>query len=270
MHHSESTPPVAISKSETEHPPEPSRLGRRAATGALLGLGLTALTGIALAARALPRAWRKLAEDVVRRAHDLSQALAENQISPGAWQDAMAELMRGVDAEDLARSIDLDALLAHVPAVDRGAAVLPIHLFPAGMTPHPEFSTQLLVFKKGRANPPHAHDHLASMHFVLRGGFRTRHFDRVRDEPEHIVLRPTLDKILGSGDATSVSDQRDNVHWHVAETDGILLDVMRAGLSASLPTTTRFVDPIRADKLAEGLLRAPRIGSVEEALARFG
>jgi hypothetical protein len=270
MHHSPSTPPVAISSSETEHPPEPSRLGRRAATGALLGLGLITLASIALAVQALPRTWRKLAEDVVRRAHDLSQALADHRLSPAAWQDAMAELMRGVDAEDLARSIDLDALLAQVPAVDRGAAVLPIQLFPEGVTPHPEFGTRLFVFKKGRANPPHAHDSMVSMHYVLRGSFRARHFDRVRDEPEHLVLRPTLDRTLRSGDATSVSDQRDNVHWHVAETDGILLDVVRAGLSASVPTTTRFVDPVRADKLAEGLLRAPCIGSVEEALARFG
>jgi hypothetical protein len=221
-------------------------------------------------AQAVPRTWRKLAEDVVRRAHELSQALADGRLSPAAWQDAMAELLRGVDAEDLARSIDLDALLAQAPAADQGAAVLPIQLFPAGVTPHAQFSTRLLVLEKGRADPPHAHDNMVSAHYVLRGSFRARHFDRVRDEPEHIVLRATTDKAVGPGDSTSVSDERDNVHWHVAETDGILLEVARERLSPSLPTTVHFVDPVRADKLAEGLLRAPRIASVEEALGRFG
>ncbi|MGH3054084.1 MAG: hypothetical protein ACRDL7_03785, partial [Gaiellaceae bacterium] len=134
----------------------------------------------------------------------------------------------------------------------------------------PRFTTSLLLLRKGRANPPHAHDSTVSAHYVLRGQLRARHFERVRDEPGHILLRPTIDRGVGPGAATSVSDQRDNVHWHVAEADSVLLDIMWMGIDPSRPPSTRFVDPVRADKVAEGVLRAPRIESAEEALARFG
>ena len=122
---------------------------------------------------------------------------------------------------------------------------------------------------QGRANPPHAHDNMVSMHFVLRGRFRVRHYDRVRDEPAALVLRPTIDRIIGPGEATTISGERDNVHWHVAETDGVLLDVLCAGL-AERPTETHLVDPVRAEPLSDGLLRAPILPTVSEALERFG
>jgi hypothetical protein len=270
MHHPPSDPRANHPNVETVTPPEPGRIGRRAATGALIGLGLTALAGAAFAAQALPRTWRKLAEDLARHANELSRALAAGRLSPIGWQDAMAGLLRGVDSEDLVRSIDLDTLLAHAPGDTRGAAVLPLELFPEGAPPEPGFCTRLIALGRGRANPPHAHDNMASAHYVLRGSFRARHFDRVRDEPEHIVLRPTVDRSLRAGEATSISDQRDNVHWHLAETDGVLLDISHERLIATAPSRTHFVDPTRADALDDGLLRAPRVLSVEEAVARFG
>ncbi|HZF48592.1 MAG TPA: hypothetical protein VE093_08090 [Polyangiaceae bacterium] len=244
-------------------------LSRRSILGAALGFGMASLASAALASRALARTGKSAAEELARRAHEPSIALAEGKITQVAWQDAMAAIARDVPVEELAAALDLDALIAKAPSVERGASVVPMKLSPSPAFT-PRFVTKLFVFKQGRANPPHAHDNMVSMHHVLRGRFRVRHFERVRDEPGGLVLRPTIDRKLGPGEATSISDARDNVHWHLAETDGVLLDVLCAGLDQARETNTHLVDPVKAARLGGGLLRARRIKTVEEALASFG
>jgi quercetin dioxygenase-like cupin family protein len=250
---------------EAAHTPTP---GRRAVLGALVAVGLASVAGAALAQRAVAASRRRTFEEVARRARDASQALAEGRISVAGWQGALEGIFAEVTPKELVESIDLDALVARAPEVTRGASV--VQISPAlPDSPHPGFATKLFVLREGRSNPPHAHDNMVSMHYVLRGRFRVRHYDRVRDEPDAIILRPTIDRVLGPGEATSISEERDNVHWHLAETDGVLLDVLRAGLG-DRPTKTHLLDPVRATPLEGGLLRAPRLTTVDMALERFG
>ncbi|UQA63100.1 hypothetical protein [Polyangium aurulentum] len=246
----------------------PAEPRRRAVLGGLLAVGLVSLAGAALVRRAVVTSRRRTFEEVARRAHDASQALAEGQITIAGWQRALDSIFQEVSPDELSESIDLDALLARTPDVPRGASVLTLAPdLPGG--PLPGFATKLFVLRKGRANPPHAHDNMVSMHYVLRGKFRVRHYDRVRDEPDAIILKPTIDRVIGPGESTSISENHDNVHWHLAESDGVLLDVLRAGLG-DLPTETHLVDPVAATPLEGGLLRAPRLPTVDKALERFG
>ncbi|WP_170319663.1 hypothetical protein [Polyangium spumosum] len=243
-------------------------VGRRVVMGACLTAALGALARYTLSAGSAAPAERRAAENVFQAAREASRALAEGRLSPTTWQELVERAFRGASVEEIARAIDVESLLTRARAAARGAAVVPFALsFPGGEGPR--IVTKLFVLRAGRANPPHAHDNMVSMHYVLRGRFRVRHYDRVRDEPGGIVLRPTIDRILGPGEATSISDERDNVHWHVAETDGVLLDVLCVDLEGR-PTDTHLLDPVRAEALEGGLLRAPRLPTVGEALERFG
>ncbi|MDC3955095.1 hypothetical protein KEG38_14615 [Polyangium jinanense] len=244
------------------------RIGRRVAMGACLTAALGALARYTLFSGAAASAERRAAENVFLAAREASRALAEGRFSSATWQELVEQAFRGVTPEEIARAIDIESLLARAPAASRGAAVVPFSTTLPG-DDGPRLVTKLFVLRAGRANPPHAHDNMVSMHYVLRGRFRVRHYDRVRDEPGGIVLRPTIDRVLGPGEATSISDERDNVHWHVAETDGVLLDVLCADLEGR-PTDTHLVDPVRAELLEGGLLRARRLSTVGEALERFG
>ncbi|MDI1429723.1 hypothetical protein [Polyangium sorediatum] len=241
-------------------------VGRRVVMGACLATALAALARYTFLSGSA--AGRRSAENVFQAAREASQALAAGRVSPATWQDLVEHAFRGASPEEIARAIDVESLVARAPAAIRGAAVVPFSP-PLPEDEGPRIVTKLFVLRAGRANPPHAHDNMVSMHYVLRGRFRVRHYDRVRDEPGGIVLRPTIDRILGPGEATSISDARDNVHWHVAETDGVLLDVLCADLG-SQPTDTHLVDPVHAEPLEGGLLRAPRFSTVGEALERFG
>jgi hypothetical protein len=249
--------------------PPPAVLSRRSMLGAALGFGMASLASAALANRALAAPGRGVAEELARRAHEASLALTQGKMTQTAWQDAMAAIARDAPVEELSRALDLDALIAKAPSVERGASVVYVKLSP-GPAIAPRFVAKLFVLKQGRANPPHAHDNMVSMHHVLRGRFRVRHFDRIRDEPGGLVLRPTIDRTIGPGEGTSISDARDNVHWHLAETDGVLFDVLCAGFDRKRATATHLVDPVGAERLGGGLLRARRIKTVEEALASFG
>lgn len=49
---------------------------------------------------------------------------------------------------------------------------------------------------KGRAIVPHGHRNMVSQHLVLQGEMRSRHYERLRDEQEWLVVRPTIDKVF--------------------------------------------------------------------------
>ncbi len=131
------------------------------------------------------------------------------------------------------------------------------------------YTTVLFTFDRAEIITPHAHRHMVSAHLVIEGAFRVRNFDRVRDEDGAIVIRPTGDAILGLGAVSTMSIDRDNVHWFVPRTDrAATFDVIVSGLDKGQPGhLIEAVDPIRGTRLADGTLRAP-ILSFEES-SRF-
>src|SRR4051812_42863860 len=77
-----------------------------------------------------------------------------------------------------------------------------------------QISCATLRANRGRTRLPYP-----SPKVVLRGKFHVRHFERIADEPDYLILRPTIDALSEPGDLSSISDERDNVHWLLA-TDG--------------------------------------------------
>jgi hypothetical protein len=93
-------------------------------------------------------------------------------------------------------------------------------------------------------------------------------------------MRPTIDRVLRPGAATSVSEQRDNIHWFVAmDGPAFALDVVVSGLDPAAPPGDAlaraakrgrfYVDPRAAEPDGGDRLRAP-ILSHAQALARYG
>lgn len=256
----------------TDRPAAPRSVcwGRRAALGAGLAAAFAALARVTLGKGGSEATEQHFDGDVFHRALDASRALVSGRLSQAVWQDVLEAVFRTPLPEQVSREVRLDDLLAHAPeAVPiRGAAVVPFSL-PLPGAPLYGFGTKLFVLRAGRANPPHGHDNLVALTYVLRGRFRVRHYERIREEPEGIVLKPTIERVLRPGDATSISDIRDNVHWHEAETDGVMLAVYCKDLGGRA-TQSVLLDPVNAKDLGGGLFRAPRLSSLGEALERFG
>jgi hypothetical protein len=184
-----------------------------------------------------------------------------------SWQREVASLLARCDALDLRAAITLDWRAAAREAREHGQSA---HVLDAaqlaGCASVPSFRRKLWLFRRGHGIVPHGHRDLVSAFVVLEGRFHARHYDRIRDEPDAIVIRPSDDRRFDVGDAAAICDQHDNVHWfHALDDDALLFNVgvtlpaalrMQRGRHAG-PSERTYLDP-EGEPLDEGLIRAPR------------
>lgn len=123
------------------------------------------------------------------------------------------------------------------------------------------YGAAIFGLEKGRSITPHGHRNMASAHLVIAGKLHVRNFDRVADEPEHLILRPTVDGTIGAGAVSTMSAQQNNIHWFTALTGrAFTLDVIVQGLKEDdQPFHIDLVDPRGGTKRGDGTIRAPRI-----------
>ncbi|NOT38923.1 MAG: hypothetical protein HOP13_00355 [Alphaproteobacteria bacterium] len=222
-----------------------------------------------------PADLNRWAQDVA----DLNRALAAGKIPLLGWQEQITALNTGVSLDALRRYLDFDRLTA--------AMTFPTNL---AETKDPKFPQAVNIagierpwflrffgMRKGGAIIPHVHNNMVSSHLVMQGAFRTRTFDRVADLPAEnaVLLKPTLDQTLSAGGMITMSDDRTNGHWLIAEADrSFTFDVGLVNLSKTRTYAMQankynmiFVDPTgKAD--GRGLVAAPVI-SFEGAVAKF-
>jgi hypothetical protein len=220
---------------------------------------------VSASVRPITRAW-------LRDLDEASRAVAERKLPPVVWQNKAEALLRRVPLQDLLRLVDFDRLARQMDRPDPAATAEKLRLPGVEGLPAPEaFVTKVFALPRGGAIVPHGHRNMVSMHVLLSGEVRLRHFDREGDEPGAMLLRPTIDRVARPGDLSSISDQRDNVHWFAATRDrSFTLDVIVDRLDPSLgyPYRIDFVDPDRATPAADGLLRVPII-PFAEAVTRY-
>ncbi len=54
---------------------------------------------------------------------------------------------------------------------------------------------------------------MATAFLILQGDFQGKHYDRLEDDKEHMIIRPTIDREFHPGEYSTVTDVKDNVHW---------------------------------------------------------
>ena len=204
--------------------------------------------------------------------NQLGQDLKGRMLEQVAWQQKVEELMAQVSLPDLLKLIDFDRLSESVQFAERGERSLRFS-FPKveGVPSELSFGKQIFALRKDRSVVPHGHNNMATAFLILKGDLRGRHYDRVRDEPGHMIIRPTIDRKFGPGECSTVSDYKDNVHWFQAITEGAFifnLHVMDVNPGTTLPTGRVYIDPL-GEKIADGLTRARRIG-FQEANQLYG
>jgi len=189
------------------------------------------------------------------------------------WQKKIEELMTQVDLADLLKLIDFDRLTSGIELAERGERSLRFS-FPKveGIPSDLCFGKQIFALKQGRSVVPHGHNNMATAFLILKGDLRGRHYDRVKDEPGVMLIRPTIDRKFTPGECSTVSDYKDNVHWFEALSEPAfifnlhLMDVKKPG--STLSTGRVYVDP-NGEKLDGGIVRAKIIG-YQEANKLYG
>ncbi len=249
-------------------PTPPALASRRA----LLVLGSAALLSLLHARRALAEPLRAATLDRLVALGELALALRRGELDPVAWQDEMARQVATLDVAEVIAAIELPTLVAALdPLPDDRPLVRPVPLAALDdVLAEAGAKLKLFALAPGRAIVPHGHHGLVSMHWVLRGSLHGRSYDRIERTRSHVVMRPTIDRVLQPGAATSVSEHRDNIHWFVA-VDGpaFALDVLVSGLDPEGPRGRFYVDVRAGEPLSGEHLRAPIITGAE-AHRRYG
>ncbi|MCO6509501.1 MAG: hypothetical protein J5I65_01805, partial [Aridibacter famidurans] len=201
--------------------------------------------------------------------HEICSDLQTDRLSAKIWQERMEALFDRVEMNDLLKFIDFETLKKRVEMPDLGVGTRPV-VFPKleGLSEKTVFVKKIFGMKKGRAIVPHGHSSMASAHLILKGDFHLRHFEKLAKEGENLRIRPTIDRQAAAGDSSSISDERDNVHWFIANSDeAFTFDIIMLDLGGK-SYDIHNIDIDAAERTGGDLL-APII-DVETALKKYG
>jgi hypothetical protein len=202
--------------------------------------------------------------------HEMSLDLKTGTITPGQWQAKIQELFNRFDAAELIAAIDFEKLVQGFELPDQGVNTRWVK-FPelAGLPADLAFYSKIFGMKRDRAIIPHGHRNMVSCHYVLQGELRLRHYDKIEEDGTHMVIEPTVDQAARVGSHSSISDERNNIHWLRAATEtAFTYDVLIVDLKGRKWEVDN-IDPLGAEKIAGGRLRVKKLG-LEEALQKYG
>ena len=254
--------------------PGPEMIRRRQALrdGAL---GLLAFSVPSLVARNRSAAGAGAFEPWLARVAKFSRDLGAGRISQAEWRSGMADLYAKVPLAQLLTAIDFDRVKPDMMTRDLGTRGEVFDPLAGGTKQRTKLSVadepaRMLISKvahvrKGRSIPPHGHRNMVSAFLVISGDFRVRQYDKVAEERESLIIRPTIDEVAGVGSWSDVSDQRNNIHWLTAMSDDSFLFTAKV---VRVDRRKRFegrvnIDAGRAREIAGGTLRARKISYAE-------
>ena len=198
--------------------------------------------------------------------NQLGADVHDQKIGQIEWQRRIEALFAKVDVADLLKYVDFERLTKDLQFVDNGARSLSFKFREVDGTPTKlAFGKQVFALKKGRSVVPHGHNNMTTAFLILGGEFRGRHYDRLEDEKEHYIIRPTIDRKFVVGECSTISDYKDNIHWFEATSDtGFIFNIhindVRPG--STVPTGRVYLDP-SGEKLKDGLVRARKLSYKE-------
>lgn len=208
-----------------------------------------------------------IAKDWLAEVEEASQAMAKQRIKQSEWQTKIAEIYARVEQKDLLRAIDFDHLSRKLKLVGSHEGVIETNPpRSAGMPSELSFSTFIYGMKKGGTIPPHCHRNMTSMHMPIRGASHGWHFDRIADEAQHLIIQSTEDKALTLGEVTTVSDEKNNVHWFEATSDvAYMFNILVMDVNPAVNGGGRqfYVDAAHGDKVDGDKLRVKKLSSKE-------
>lgn len=198
-----------------------------------------------------------------------SQDVKGRKLTQVEWQKKVEALLTQVDLPDFLRSIEFEKLVQNVKFKDQGEVSLRPKL-PAveGLPTQLVFGSQVFALKKDRSVVPHGHDNMVTAFLILGGKFRGRLYDRLENGPDWMIIKPTIDREFGVNEASSISDDKDNVHWFQALTDNAFIFNIHVMSVKPGKTGRVYIDP-QGEKLSDGRIRAKRL-KTEDAYRMFG
>ncbi len=201
----------------------------------------------------------------------ISQDLKGKKLEQIQWQRKVEQLFNEINLADFLSYIDFQQLTTNIQFRDRGETVFQAR-FPEveGLPTRLVFGHQMFALRKDRSVVPHGHHNMATAFLVLSGDFEGKHYDRLEEHDDHMIIKPTIDRTFTLGECSTVSEYKDNVHWFKATSEtGYIFNIHVLNIDPENRRSGRvYVDPF-GEKLSGGLIKAAKLDS-KEARKRFG
>jgi hypothetical protein len=214
-----------------------------------------------------------VAKDWLVEVEEASQAMRKRTIAQSEWQSKITEIFARVEPKDLLRAIDFDRLRKRLKLVGNHEAIIEVETArQKGLPEELSFDAMIYGMKKGAVIPPHCHRNMTSMHMPIGGALHGWHFDRVADEADHLIIKQTMDRALTLGEVTTVSDEKDNVHWFQPTGEAAYtfnIAVYRVDRAQKFGGRQFYVDAAHGDKVEGDKRRVKKLSS-EEAYKIYG
>jgi hypothetical protein len=239
-------------------------------TGLLATITSYALMDSLFAANAISSHISPMTKHWALKLNEYCSDLKKHAITPMEWQLLIDDLFKTVELNELLKFIDFKKLQNGFQYPDLGVNTKPV-FFPKleGLPERTVFVKKIFGMQKDRAIIPHGHSNMTSAHLVLNGEMHLRHYEKIRKEGNHLIIKPSIDKVVKVGDSSSISDEKDNVHWFVANTDtAFTFDVIMLDLKGKA-TDIHNIDIYEKQNLNDGTMRVP-ILDVSTALKKYG
>jgi hypothetical protein len=206
---------------------------------------------------------KHIAAQWLAQLNEMSLDLKGKKLEPIQWQKQVEQLLSKVDLPEMLTFIDFDKLMQQAKPKERGELSLQAKLPEVeGLPTNLVFGHQVFALNKDRSVVPHGHDNMATAFLILKGDFHGRHYDRLEDDKDHMIIRPTIDREFGPGTYSTVTDIKDNVHWFKAKTDGSFIFNIHV-LSVKPGRAGRvYIDP-SGEKLSDERIRCRKINHTE-------
>ena len=161
-----------------------------------------------------------VAADWLARVDEMSQDLKDESLTQVQWQEQVEDLFSRVELEEFLTFLDFEKLTDGIEFREKGERALrPALPEVEGLPTELVFGHQIFALSKGRSVVPHGHDNMATAFLVLQGDFHGRHYDRLEDDGDFMIIKPTIDREFTVAEYSTISDHKDNVHWFTAESD---------------------------------------------------
>lgn len=242
-----------------------SELSRRDFTQATLGSLLTySLLESVFAADAFASEVKPITASWLKQLNELGMEVQEEKLKQTEWQTKTEELFTQVNLPELMQFIDFERVTQDIKFKESGEKSFRPK-FPAveGLPTRLVFGHQVFALKQGRSVVPHGHNNMATAFLILDGEFHGRHYDRLEDHEDHFIVKPTIDGTFSSGDCSTVSDHKDNVHWFKATSEtGFIFNIHVLNIEEGVRSGRVYVDP-NGEKLSDGTIKARKLGHSE-------
>lgn len=234
---------------------------REFAETVLKSLTLYSFVGAAISSQAMDSALRAEARVWSEKINEISIGLRAQKLTALNWQEEVEEVLANIDLHELLTRIDLAKFQRSLNVQNGGATSKKLDFRKVlGMPDGLSYTTAIFGMQKGRSIVPHGHHNVVSGHLIIEGNLRVRNFERLRDEDDALIVRPTIDKIISVRDCSTQSSSRNNIHWFTAmSSTAFTFDVIVKYLDPDKPCGRDYIDPLHAQKLSDGSLRAGRL-----------